>query len=354
MIKVLIVDDSALVRSMLTEILQSSSQLEVVGAAQDPFEAREMIKRLRPDVLTLDIEMPKMNGIAFLSNLMRLRPMPVVMISTLTQAGAPATLEALELGAVDFLPKPKNDGDCGLEDYRQTIISKVLMAAKANISNRASAPPAKPLGAPATGGRLRANFICAIGASTGGTEAIKDVLMRLPKQSPPIVVTQHIPASFSTSFAERLNNACAITVFEAEQGQPIRAGCAYVSPGDQHLSIRHSAYGYVCHLQDGEPVNRHKPAVEVLFNSVLKEAGKKAMAVMLTGMGADGAEAMLNMREAGCTTLAQDEASSVVWGMPGAAVKLGGVEEILPLGKIAERILQVAYGSERTRRAATQ
>jgi len=343
MIKVLIVDDSALVRTMLTEILQSSRQIEVVGAAQDPLEARDMIKRFKPDVLTLDIEMPKMNGITFLANLMRLRPMPVVMISTLTHAGAPATLEALELGAVDFLPKPKNDGDCGLEEYRGSIINKVMMAAKANISARSQGGSSKPVALPAEGGRLRANFICAIGASTGGTEAIKDVLVKLPKQSPPIVVTQHIPASFSASFAERLNNSCEINVFEAEDGQPIRAGCAYIAPGDKHLLVGRSSYGYVCKLFDGEPVNRHKPAVEVLFESVLQEVGNKALAIMLTGMGADGAQSMLSMREAGCHTIAQDEATSVVWGMPGAAVKLGAAVEVLPLGKVAERIMKLAY-----------
>lgn len=343
MIKVLIVDDSALVRTMLTEILQSSRQIEVVGAAQDPLEAREMIKRLKPDVLTLDIEMPKMNGITFLANLMRLRPMPVVMISTLTQAGAPATLEALELGAVDFLPKPKNDGDCGLEEYRGSIINKVMMAAKANISTRPQGATGKPVALPADGGRLRAGFICTIGASTGGTEAIKDVLIKLPKQCPPIVITQHIPATFSSSFAERLNNSCEINVFEAEDGQPIRAGCAYIAPGDKHLQIGRSAYGYVCKLLDGEPVNRHKPAVGVLFDSVLKEVGNKALAIMLTGMGADGAQSMLLMREAGCHTIAQDEATSVVWGMPGAAVKLGAASEVLPLGKVAERIMKLAY-----------
>jgi len=343
MIKVLIVDDSALVRTMLTEILQSSRNIEVVGAAQDPLEAREMIKQLKPDVLTLDIEMPKMNGIAFLANLMRLRPMPVVMISTLTHAGAPATLEALGLGAVDFLPKPKNDGDCGLEEYRGSIINKVMMAAKANISCRALGAPNQPVKLPVAGGRLRANFICAIGASTGGTEAIKDVLTALPKQAPPIVITQHIPASFSSSFAERLNNCCEINVFEAEDGQPIRAGCAYVAPGDKHLLVGRSSYGYVCKLLDSEPVNRHKPAVEVLFDSVLNEVGNKALSIMLTGMGADGAQSMLAMREAGCHTIAQDEASSVVWGMPGAAVKLGGAEEVLPLGKVAARIMALAY-----------
>lgn len=345
MVKVLIVDDSALVRSLLTEILSSSPSVQVVGTAQDPYEAREMIKRLNPDVLTLDIEMPKMNGIAFLANLMRLRPMPVVMISTLTHAGAPATLEALELGAVDFLPKPKDDtASGGLDEYKDTIINKVLVAAKANVSGADSSwLNSKPVVAPKSD-RLRAGFLCAIGASTGGTEALKEVLRVMPKQCPPIVITQHIPAAFSASFAERLNSSCEINVFEAEDAQPIRAGCAYVAPGDKHLIVESSLYGSVCRLVDSEPVNRHKPAVEVLFNSVLESVGRKAMAVMLTGMGADGAQAMLAMKEAGCATLAQDEATSVVWGMPGSAVKLGAVDKVLPLGKIAQQILNEAYG----------
>lgn len=341
-IKVLIVDDSALVRTLLTEILQSEVGIEVVGAAQDPYEAREMIKRLNPDVLTLDIEMPKMNGITFLGNLMRLRPMPVVMISTLTHAGAPATLEALELGAVDFLPKPKGESGASLNDYRATIISKVRAAASANISGRDNdwldqAPVAK------AEGNLKANFVCAIGASTGGTEAIKEVLRVLPRQSPPILITQHIPAAFSTSFAERLDSNCEIKVFEAEDQQPVRAGCAYLAPGDKHLQLARSSYGYVCKLVDGEPVNRHKPAVEVLFDSVTDVAGKNSMGIMLTGMGADGAEAMLRMKEAGCYTIAQDEKTSVVWGMPGAAVKLGAAHSVMPLNKIASEIIKQGY-----------
>lgn len=342
-IKVLIVDDSALVRTLLTEILQSEPAIEVVGAAQDPYEAREMIKQLSPDVLTLDIEMPKMNGIAFLSNLMRLRPMPVVMISTLTHAGAPATLEALELGAVDFLPKPKGESGASLNDYRATIISKVRAAASANLAGRDNAwldqTPVK-----ASEGQLRANFMCAIGASTGGTEAIKEVLRVMPKQSPPMVIAQHIPAAFSSSFAERLDGCSEIKVFEAEDQQPIRAGCAYLAPGDKHLIVERSSYGHVCRLLDTDPVNRHKPSVEVLFDSVKEVMGKNAMGVMLTGMGADGAEALLRMKRAGAVTVAQDENTSVVWGMPGAAVKLGAADKVLPLNRIASQIVNVAYG----------
>ncbi len=344
-IRVLIVDDSALVRTLLTEILQSDSQLEVVGAAQDPFQAREMIKQLNPDVLTLDIEMPRMNGLTFLSNLMRLRPMPVVMISTLTQAGAPATLEALELGAIDFLGKPKDQGATGLAEYKRRIISKVRGAAGANLTGRDEAWLDHSPVTVTPNSRLRANFICAIGASTGGTEAIKDVLRVLPKQSPPILIAQHIPASFSTSFAARLDSNCEIKVFEAEDNQPIRAGCAYLAPGSHHLELARSSYGYVCKLSDSEPVNRHSPSVEVLFQSVLKVAGKNAMGAILTGMGADGAQALLEMRQGGCKTLAQDEKSSVVWGMPGAAVKLDAVDQVLPLSKIPEAIIREAFRS---------
>lgn len=342
-VKVLIVDDSALVRSLLTEILQSDPQLEVVGAAQDPFQAREMIKQLSPDVLTLDIEMPKMNGLTFLSNLMRLRPMPVVMISTLTQAGAPATLEALELGAIDFLGKPKDQGATGLAEYKRLIISKVRAAAGANLTGRDEAwldqSPVKA----APNARLKASFICAIGASTGGTEAIKDVLRVLPKQAPPILIAQHIPATFSASFAARLDSNCEIKVFEAEDNQPVRAGCAYLAPGSKHLELARSSYGYVCKLSDAAPVNRHKPSVEVLFQSVLKVAGKSAMGAILTGMGADGAQALLEMRQGGCTTIAQDEKSSVVWGMPGAAVKLDAADHVLALNKIPEAIMREAF-----------
>lgn len=342
-IKVLIVDDSAVVRSLLTEILASDSHISVVGAARDPFEAREMIKRLSPDVLTLDIEMPRMSGITFLSNLMRLRPMPVVMISTLTHAGAPATLEALELGAVDFLAKPQDATPAVLLDYSRRVIRKVKEAAGANLAGRdAGWLDHRPVQI-RSNTRLRANAICAIGASTGGTEAIKDVLRVMPKQCPPMLITQHIPAEFSTSFAQRVDAVCEISVFEAQDNQPIRAGCAYIAPGGQHLELARSSYGYICKLSDAERVNRHRPSVEVLFKSVLNVAGKNAMGVILTGMGADGAQALLAMRQHGCMTIAQDKASSVVWGMPGAAVKLDAVEKVLSLSQISDAIVSEAY-----------
>lgn len=351
-IKVLLVDDSAVIRKVLAEVLSSDRRLQVVGEAQDPHEARELIKKVNPDVLTLDIEMPKMNGIAFLKNLMRLRPMPVVMISTLTHAGAPATLEALELGAVDFLPKPSG-GEESLADYRATIVNKVVLAAGANMGFRdrlkASAKAAPKI---ATKGRtLRPNFLCAIGASTGGTEAIKDVLMSLPENSPPIVMAQHIPAAFSGSFARRLDSNCAIAVCEAQHDQPIQAGMAYLAPGHSHLRVVRGGGGYICKLDDGEPVNRHRPSVEVLYHSVVQAAGSNAIGVLLTGMGADGAAGLLSMLEAGCETVAQDQATSVVWGMPGAAVQMGAAQKILPLNHIAAYILHIATRTARRARA---
>ena len=346
-IKVVVVDDSAPVRAILTKLIESDERLQVVAAAADPYEARELIKRHNPDVITLDIEMPRMNGIAFLKNLMRLRPMPVVMISTLTQHGAPATLEALELGAIDFVPKPRQDDTGGLEEYRDQIIEKVVCAAQANIISHEKETPAKgPLVGMASlmaGKKLKPKFLCAIGASTGGTEAIKNVIVELPEESPPIVITQHIPAEFSASFAQRLDRISAVKVFEAEHDQMIQKGCVYVAPGHSHLRVVWGPRGYVCKLDHSDPVNRHRPSVSVLFDSVLESAGKSAIAVLLTGMGADGADALLRLCNAGCTTAAQDEASSVVWGMPGTAVKIGAAKHILPLKKVAKFIITQAY-----------
>ena len=345
-IKVVIVDDSAVIRAVLSEIIDSDRRLKVVGMACDPFEAREMIKAQNPDVLTLDIEMPKMNGIMFLKNLMRLRPMPVVMISTLTQQGAPATLEALECGAVDFIGKPTDQADGGLERYRQKIVAKLLAAASANLRQRdplSSVTPNQPLSPISS--RLNASFICAIGASTGGTEAIKAIVTCLPDNSPPLVVAQHIPAAFSNSFAKRLDRLSALTVYEAEHNQDIERGCVYLAPGHSHLRIKRLGGRYICQLDQSPLVNRHRPSVEVLFDSVREAAGKSAMGVLLTGMGADGAEALLRMRQHGCKTIVQDEATSIVWGMPGAAVKLNAADYVLPLDVVAKNILKFALAS---------
>lgn len=341
MIKVLIIDDSALIRQLMKEILSSDPQIEVVGVAQDPFDAREKIKKLNPDVLTLDVEMPKMDGVTFLRNLMRLRPMPVVMVSTLTDAGADVTLQALELGAVDYVSKPKINVQEEMQAYAEEIISKVKIAARSKVrGSNLPAPKRKDLGEIAARKHFKTtDMIIAIGASTGGTEAIKDVLCQLPPSTPGIVITQHIPVAFSKPFSERLNSNSAMTVTQAADGQQILPGHAYLAPGDRHLEVVRDGARFICRLLDTDPVNRHKPSVEVMFNSVAKNVGSNSLCVLLTGMGSDGSEAMGNMKKAGAPTIAQDEATSVVWGMPGEAVKRGHADEVIPLHNIAERIL---------------
>lgn len=379
-IRVLVVDDSALVRQLLTDLLSADPGIEVVGTAQDAYMAREKIKRLNPDVLTLDVEMPRMDGIQFLRNLMRLRPMPVVMCSSLTERGADVTLDALALGAVDFVTKPKVDVAYKLEDYAQEIVGKVKAAAQARV--RALDPNAMPAtssgsGAaaqPATQLRVEEKLsadavlpksagpkifrtteqIIAIGASTGGTEAIKEVLMRLPPDSPGVVITQHIPKAFSGPFAARMNASCDLTVYEAKDGQQILPGHVYIAPGDQHLLVVRDGALYRCRLNDGPPVQRHKPSVDVLFRSVAQNVGRNAIGVMLTGMGRDGAEGMKEMREAGAACIAQDEATSVVWGMPGAAFEVGAVESLHPLNAIAGRVMQIVQERGVGARAALQ
>jgi len=354
-IKVLIVDDSAVVRQVLTSILESAKNIEVVGAARDPIDAREKIKLLNPDVLTLDVEMPKMDGVTFLKNLMRLRPMPVVMISTLTEAGADITLEALEVGAVDFISKPKIGVQEALEDYSVEIIEKVTMAAKAKVrefkGSVETLKPSKKLNADAvlekkTGNKRfkTTDKIVAIGASTGGTEAIKEVLESLPANAPGIVISQHIPITFSKAFTDRVNKTCQMTVCEPKDKQKIIRGYVYIAPGDKHLLVERSGADYICRLNDGPPVNRHKPSVDVMFRSIAQNVGPNAMGVMLTGMGADGAQGMLEMKENGSYNISQDEDSCVVWGMPGAAVKLGAVDKEHTLSKIGNAILK--YCSE--------
>ena len=345
-IKVLIVDDSAMVRQLMSDMLNSDPNIEVVGTAQDPFVAREKIKKLNPDVLTLDVEMPRMDGVTFLSNLMRLHPMPVVMVSSLTEQGADITFDALELGAVDFVTKPKVDLAHKLEDYQQEIIAKVKMAARARVrarvDNGRSKEVAPKLSADAVIEKNERNRrfkttdkIIAIGASTGGTEAIKDVLAELPADMPGIVITQHIPEKFSGPFSRRMDTITAMTVFEAKVGQQIVPGHVYIAPGDKHLLVVRDGARYVCQLSDGPPVNRHRPSVDVLFRSVAQHVGPNAIGVILTGMGDDGAVGMKEMHDAGAPTIAQDEKTSVVWGMPGEAVKKGGVDEVEPLHKIA-------------------
>jgi len=361
-IRVLIVDDSALVRKLLAEMLGSAYDIEVVGSAPDAYSAREKIKSLNPDVLTLDVEMPRMDGITFLRNLMRLRPMPVVMVSSLTDAGAEVTLDALSLGAVDYLSKPKVDLVATLADYRDELLEKVRCAARARIrplETRAARPAATAPQLSADAVLQKAapvrfrttDRLIAVGASTGGTEAIKDFLMGMPPDAPAVVIAQHIPKAFSTPFAARMNRCCPLTVFEAQDGQQIMPGHAYIAPGDRHLVIVRSGARWVCRLDDGPPVNRHKPSVDVLFRSVAQEAGYNAIGVLLTGMGKDGARGLLEMRQAGSPTIAQDEASSVVWGMPGEAVAIGAAGEELPLQRIAPRVLAIAGEMDITRAA---
>ena len=363
-IRVLIVDDSALVRSLLTEMLGSAPDIEVAGVAADAHAAREKIKRLNPDVLTLDVEMPRMDGITFLRNLMRLRPMPVVMVSSLTERGADVTLDALTLGAVDYLPKPKIDLAATLQDYRDELIEKIRTAACASVQalapQRAALSPGPAHSAdavlPKAAGprQLRTtDRIIAIGASTGGTEAIKEVLTRLPPDCPGVVIAQHIPKAFSGPFARRMDGCSAVSVCEAQDGQQILAGHVYIAPGDRHLLVVRDGARYVCRLDDGVPVNRHKPSVDVLFRSVAQNAGRNAIGALLTGMGKDGARGLKEMLDSGSGTIAQDEATSVVWGMPGEAVALGAALHVVPLEGVAARIRQLAEAMDLTREQRT-
>jgi two-component system, chemotaxis family, protein-glutamate methylesterase/glutaminase len=347
-IRVLVIDDSAYVRQILTEILRADPGIEVVGCASDAHVAREMIRRLNPDVLTLDIEMPRMDGLTFLRNLMRLRPMPVVMVSSLTERGAEVTLDALALGAVDFLPKPHTDLGVTLRDYAAELISKVKAAAHVGVRSTvatAAAPKARPATAPIS----TTNIILAIGASTGGTEAIRELLAELPPDAPGTVITQHIPKAFSAAFARRLNDNSALRVQEAEDGQQVLPGHAYVAPGDRHLKIERSGARYLCRLDHGPAVNHLRPSVDVLFESVAEAAGARCIGVLLTGMGRDGAQGLLQMRNGGSQTIAQDEASSVVWGMPGEAVALGAAQLVLPLSAIAARLVALVAAMDITR-----
>jgi two-component system chemotaxis response regulator CheB len=352
--RVVVVDDSALVRSILTEIINKQPDMECVGAAQDPLVAREMIRNLNPDVITLDVEMPRMDGIDFLSRLMRLRPMPVVMVSTLTERGAEVTLKALELGAVDFVAKPKIGVADGIRQLAADITDKIRIAAKAHIRRAPAAPPPGTVSAPpaviAGVGRLSTEKIIFIGASTGGTEATKDVLINLPADCPAVCITQHMPPGFTTSYAARLNGLCKIRVSEAKDGERILPGHAYLAPGGKQFSVERSGANYIARVVDGEPVNRHRPSVEVLFNSAARVVGQNAYGIMLTGMGGDGATAMRTMRDAGSFNICQDEASCVVFGMPREAINAGAAHEVLPLKDIAPRLLEKLRASGMTTR----
>ncbi|MFN4328600.1 MAG: chemotaxis response regulator protein-glutamate methylesterase [Limnobacter sp.] len=350
-IKVVVVDDSALIRNLLTKIINAQPDMETVATAPDPFVARDQIRKFNPDVITLDIEMPKMDGIEFLERIMRLRPTPVVMVSTLTARGADVTFRALELGAVDFVTKPKLDINQGMLNYANEITDKIRAAHAAR--HRLKLLPHKPLGemtataqakpaqTAALGNRFAATEkLVLIGSSTGGTEALRVILEQMPTDSPAIMITQHMPAGFTRSFADRLNQICQITVKEAEHGERVLPGHAYIAPGDQHLQLARNGANYVCHLSAGEPVNRHRPSVEVLFRSGIEVSPKNIIGIMLTGMGKDGAQAMADLRKAGAYNICQDEASCVVFGMPREAIALGAADEVSPLNQIPRRLLE--------------
>tara|TARA_R110001599_G_scaffold159052_1_gene346053 strand:+ start:75241 stop:76314 length:1074 start_codon:yes stop_codon:yes gene_type:complete len=354
-IKVLIVDDSALIRGVMKEIISSQPDMEVVGVAPDPIVARDLIKQTNPDVLTLDVEMPRMDGLDFLEKLMRLRPMPVLMVSSLTERGSEITMRALELGAVDFVTKPKMDIQSGMREYTELISDKIRAAAKARIQSR---QPANTAGAAGDGvlPSLRNPLISSekliiVGASTGGTEAIKDFLMQMPSDCPGILITQHMPPGFTKSFAQRLDGLCRIDVRESEGGERVLPGHAYIAPGHSHLKLVRSGANYMTQLDQGEPVNRHRPSVDVLFRSAALAAGKNAVGVILTGMGKDGALGMLEMKQAGAYNFAQDEASSVVFGMPREAIAVGATHEVGALRALPEMVLKhLASNSSRALR----
>jgi len=351
--KVLICDDSALIRSVMSEIVSSQPDMEVVGVAPDPLVARELIKQTNPDVLTLDVEMPKMDGLDFLEKLMRLRPMPVVMVSSLTERGSEITLRALELGAVDFVTKPKISIQSGMREYTEMIVEKIRAAANARVKPRQVAPSGAPRGE-VTLPQIRnpltsSEKLIIIGASTGGTEAIKDFLTQMPSDCPGILITQHMPEGFTRSFAKRLDGLCKISVKEAESGERILPGHAFIAPGHSHLLLARSGANYVTQLDQGPPVNRHRPSVDVLFNSAAACAGKNAVGVILTGMGKDGALGMLEMKKAGAYNFAQDEASCVVFGMPREAIAVGATDEVGGLHDLPGMVL--AYLAAHSSRA---
>ncbi|BAN47117.1 chemotaxis response regulator protein-glutamate methylesterase [Metapseudomonas resinovorans] len=335
-IKVLVVDDSALIRSLLSEIVRADAELQLVGVAPDAYVARDLIKQHSPDVITLDVEMPRMDGLTFLDKLMKGRPTPVVMISSLTERGSEATLRALELGAIDFVAKPKLGIAEGMQAYAEEIRAKLKVAARARMLRRA---PVVARGAEGGLPLVGTEKLIAIGASTGGTEAIKEVLLGLPADSPGVVITQHMPAGFTRSFAARLDKLCRIQVSEARDGDRILPGTALLAPGGLHMEVVRSGANYIARLSEAPPVNGHRPAVDVMFNSAARCAGRNLIAALLTGMGKDGARGLLAIREAGGYTLAQDEASCVVYGMPREAAELGAAEDVLPLEDIGPALM---------------
>lgn len=355
-IKVVVVDDSALIRSLLKEVIDTAGDMQCVATAPDPLIARELIRDLNPDVITLDVEMPKMDGLDFLARLMRLKPTPVLMISSLTEQGSEVALRALELGAVDFIAKPKMNIASKIDEYTDEIREKIRMAAKAKVKSLMREPIAPSHTADAVLPKvsrplLKSEKLIIVGASTGGTEALKEFLMPIPPDAPAILIAQHMPESFTKSFANRLDSLCRISVKEAEHGERVLPGHAYIAPGHSHLMLGISGANYICELSQAPPVNRHRPSVDVLFRSAANTAGRNSVGVILTGMGKDGALGMLEMHQAGAHNFAQDEASCVVFGMPKEAIAVGGVHEVVPLKDMTQKVLAwIANNSSRALR----
>jgi two-component system, chemotaxis family, protein-glutamate methylesterase/glutaminase len=339
-IKVLIVDDSAIVRKIISEELSKELDMEVVGTAPDPYVARDKIVSEKPDVITLDVEMPRMDGLTFLKKLMKYFPLPVIIVSSLTTKGSKMAMEALENGAVEVIPKP--GGSYSVGDLSVQLKEKIRAAARVDLKRLQPSTIVSPDSTPFKTKALSETTqkIVAIGASTGGTEALKEVLVNMPPVIPGILIVQHMPAQFTTAFAERLNNLCQIEVKEAKDGDALLNGQALIAPGNFHMVLRRSGAKYFVNVKDGPLVHHQRPAVDVLFNSVAQYAGSNAVGAILTGMGADGAQGMLKMKQAGARTIAQDEASCVVFGMPKEAIKLGAVDRVVPLARVSQEIIQ--------------
>ncbi|MBP8214680.1 MAG: chemotaxis response regulator protein-glutamate methylesterase [Propionivibrio sp.] len=351
-IRVLIVDDSAMMRRLLTQIIEQSPDFEVVGAAPDAQSARELIKELNPDVLTLDVNMPRMDGLDFLERLMRLRPMPVVMVSSYTEAGSEETLRALELGAVDFIGKPRVDDEKALVEYTEDLAEKIRAAKNAHLRKAGATKPMSEPDVSTSRSKFawREGRVLCVGASTGGTQALKVFLQGMPADCPPVLVVQHMPETFTGSFARRLDSICPPRVVEAQGGERLAQGTVYVAPGHSHLKIRRGNGCYTTELATTELVSRHRPSVDVLFESAAEVLGANGVGVILTGMGKDGARGLLKMRQVGARTFGQDEASCVVYGMPRAAFEIGAVEEQASLEDLPECVLSFLLGCERKAR----
>lgn len=345
-IKVLSVDDSALIRKIMSDIVNSQPDMEMVAVAPDPLAARDLIKQHNPDVLTLDVEMPHMDGLDFLGRLMRLRPMPVIMVSSLTRRNSEVTLCALERGAVDFVTKPQLNLCDGLRPFAEVIVEKIRIASQSKLQ-QLNHPPLRL--SPLVSRQVDNKKIIALGSSTGGTEALRQILMPLPQTSPAVVIAQHMPPGFTRSFAERLDKICQINVREAGDGEQVLPGHAYIAPGGMHMLLAQAAAGYQIKLSDAQPVNRHRPSVDMLFQSVARVAGRHAVGAILTGMGSDGARGLAEMRQAGAWTLAQSEKTCVVYGMPREAIALNAACEVIDLDQISQRLLSVIAGQVRHR-----